>query len=112
MRITIDTNWHDYGYLATLEGYDGAPDATGPYAMVGRSQVDAKEAAIDLLDNLPDEFFKEKRRMTLGELANYSTPEPRTCPECGNEFCVCGPEHIPCDCHECSPVIGLDGRAI
>lgn len=59
---------------------------------------------------------RPRGKATLGTLTD-STVEPKTCPECGSMSCICEPD-VPthdgphCDCHECSPVIGLDGRAI
>ena len=60
----IETQNHGPYWTATLDGYDGAPDATGPYSCVGRAE-DEVDAIVDLLTTLDLEALDgsvEKRR--------------------------------------------------
>ncbi len=51
--MTINTNWNGHKYYATLDGYDGSPDAIGVYSLVGCGNTEA-EAINDLKDALTD----------------------------------------------------------
>lgn len=47
-KYTINTQHNGHYWVATFDGYDGAPDATGPDSLMGTGDTET-DAVVDLL---------------------------------------------------------------